>query len=1290
MGAKTTANPFPLTLNQEQVWTHQQWVPNASLYNLCYSFSMEGQVQTAVLQLAFQQLINRRDSLRGVIRLNQGQPEQLLLESLTFNLPVEHISVAGGESSEAFRQRLQRWSRRRLDLTQRNFDAVLFDLNAAQHVLVINQHHVFSDGWSIGLLFNELCALYEALLSDLPARPPNELYATALGDHQSYRASRSHADDHKFWSEYLSELPPQPALYGQTAHAHDLPSPRRWIPFGNARLERLQALLGSSFFEGQAEDSMVATLFATWLSVLLSRISDSTAFVIGLTHHGRDAHQRETSGYFSQQIPVKLNLQPGDGFDRVFDALREQAQVTLRHRRAAAPPGGGRGFDAIVNYHPRQGFSSLGGLPVNAEWLHPEFGRVPLVLTILPGGGPNAPELRLALDFRQDLFDAAQQERAIHHFLNVVDAFFADPTQAVDGFPILTERETAFIFQAGSGPQLPPHPASVLASFEHQVRTQSDRIAIEAGSERWTYNQLSVQASSVAAQLHRQGIEAGDRVALLHSRCPAAVAGMLGIWFSGGVYVPLDRSLPINRQRDLIKQANARFVISDLDLDPHVLGDTFKVSPDPDAVHQPKIAAKPDKSDPACIFFTSGTSGTPKGVLISHRALAAHIAGAGQQYHIQAADRVLQFASFGFDTSLEQTLTALLSGARLIMRQDDMWTPPRLREAVQHYGITVANLATTYWRQVWAHWQLNPEPESLGSMRLWLIGGEALPADLAEAWRRSGAIPGELWNVYGPTEALITSTAHAVAEMGLISETTPIGRPLPGRQVSIRNRQGARVPPGVPGEMWLGGSALADGYLNGAGPELFVDDIEQTRWYQTGDRARWRPDGTIDFLGRLDDQIKIRGIRVEPAEIAHWLRRHPQVQDAVVLSAGTADRRSLRARVVQKGDALSQTSLLDFLRANLPEVMVPTEIAMVTELVATPHGKLDPGQPTELRAYPSPQTGDPLSQQLVGIWQQVLGRPGIAAQDNFFDVGGNSLLALELFTKIEAATGVRLSPNTLFVAPTIRLLASRIRSRHPGANPLLIPIETSGSAAPFYCIHGFGGDLLGYSGLARGMSPDQPFYGVRASGLEPGEHPDETIEAMGARYLAAIRSHQPEGPYHLGGYCFGGVVAFEMARQLEAAGQPAGLLAIIEGYAPVRRAATAIWRNPRAALFFGRNLWYLAADKWRYRGRNGHPDSSVSKLPVWRQDLLRRHLRALENYVPGDYHGPAALFQVRRSSVRHGAFPRRGWDRIIHGELSEHTLQGAHFNFLEVPHVDSLIAELRQALALFRSKQPQN
>jgi amino acid adenylation domain-containing protein len=906
-------------------------------------------------------------------------------------------------------------------------------------------------------------------------------------------------------------------------------------------------------------------------------------------------------------------------------------------------------------------------------------------------------DFQLRLLYNADLFEATSIDRTLRNLQTLLIAVAENPDQQLSRLPILTEAERQQVLvEWNQTARDYPHDKCLHELVEAQAERVPERVAVICENRELTYRELNSRANQLAHYLRTRGVGPNVRVGIcLEPSFDFAVA-VLAVLKSGGAGVPLDPNYPQERLAYMLQDVEAKLLVTQKETLPGEAPagcELLFLSDKSDVVSSqprtnPSSAVAP--GDTAYVIYTSGSTGKPRGVLLTHAGLVNYNANMGRFYSVTPNDRVLQFCSISFDIALEEIFITWLSGATLIFRTEQMpIAVPEFLAWVERQQITVLDLPTAYWHE-WVHdfpELKEPVPHSL---RLVIVGGEKASAKAYATW--SSVVGGRTrWvNTYGPTEASIAATVFEPrSDTGsAIPEEIPIGRPVANVRIYLLDRHLNPVPVGVPGELHIGGVGVAKGYFNR--PELtaqkFIPDpfsSPPARLYNTGDLARYLPSGEIEFLGRRDDQIKIRGFRIELGEIEAGLAKHPSVREVAVIAIAdvSGDKRLVVYLVPAPGARPTTTDLRDYLQQQLPDYMVPSVFIVLQSMPLTPNGKINRrGLPApEIEASPDQNAvaTDALQSQLVKIWEDVLGRKRIGIRDNFFELGGHSLLAARLMHKTGLALGKMLPLAMLFEAPTIEQLATVLR--HDGWSihwSSLVPIQTAGSKPPFFCVHGVGGNVLGFGELAGLMSPEYPFYGLQAQGLD-GKRPCFTrIEEMAAHYIQEIKTVQPEGPYFIGGYSLGGLVAYEMARQFSASGEPVGLLVLLDTYVGKLRSissfvARLLDRSSHQGLF--RDFLKRARESVRRRFR-GVLLSRVLKNVLWSNQT------AADCYVLRPYDGKVTLFRASEASYSSYESLYSAWTSLAVGGLEVQQIVGHHGDILVKPQVDLLAAKLKACI----------
>ena len=815
-----------------------------------------------------------------------------------------------------------------------------------------------------------------------------------------------------------------------------------------------------------------------------------------------------------------------------------------------------------------------------------------------------------------------------------------------------------------------------------------EAVAVVQAKQQLTFRELNERANQLAYCLRQKGVGKDVAVGVCLPRSIELTVALLGVMKAGGACLPLDPEYPKDRLAYMLEDSEAPVLITR----PGLLGDLGKAKPE--VLHldsgwkllqsysceNPPEIASPDSL--AYVIYTSGSTGKPRGVLLTHRGLVNHHVAAISLYGLSPADRMLQFSSISFDIAVEEMFPTWIAGGAVVLRTPEMpLTGSDFLRWISEYGVTALDLPTAYWHELVR--ELSEEAGTLPKqLRLLIVGGEKASSSAFASWVKCGGDRVRWFNTYGPTEASIIVSSCEPDPSQPIPDNLPIGRPIANTRLYVLDEQLQPVPVGCPGELHIGGPGVARGYWQR--PELtaqkFIPDPfspePQGRLYKTGDIVRYLPDGNIEFVGRTDFQVKIRGFRVELGEIEAALEKHPAVASGVVTAHDVDGEKRLTAYVVPAGLKPSAHELRSFLKERLPEYMVPAGFVFLETLPLTPNGKVN------RRALPVPETieldkeegfvapRDEFESRMVRIWEQVLGKRPIGIRDNFFELGGHSLLAVRLMLRVEKEFQKKFILTKLIEAPTVEQLVEVVKQDKPGtASSTLIPLQPHGSRPPFFFVHGLFGSVLRFRDLARNMTPDQPFYGIQAQGLDGDQPCLNNIEDMVTSYLGKVRSLQPQGPYFVGGYSFGGLVAVEMARRLLADDHEVGLLALVDTYPGVPRSGASL-----VGRFFelsvGQQIAYVKKRLARYvRGARRKLD--LMFLPQAVKNVRAACALAERRYQPRTYPGPIVLFRATEKGLRGQEDAQGGWQQYAEGGLEIHEINGDHGEIMNEPNVSA-------------------
>ena len=828
---------------------------------------------------------------------------------------------------------------------------------------------------------------------------------------------------------------------------------------------------------------------------------------------------------------------------------------------------------------------------------------------------------------------------------------------------------------------------------EAQAEGNPNAIALEQETRQLSYEELNARANQLARLLRQKGVGCDVPVAICLKRSLELLVALLAVLKAGGACVPLDPDYPKDRLEYILQDSHAPVLITqpglhstlgDVRADVLYLESDWKTLSGHSRDNLP-LVTRPGNL--AYVIYTSGSTGKPRGVLLMHRGLVNHGFASIDLYGIGRNDRMLQFSSISFDIAVEEIFPTWFAGATVVLRSER--TPLGVADFlrwIKQQRISVLDLPTAYWHEM-VH-ELAESREVLPErLRLVIVGGEKASASAYASWLKAGGRRVRWVNTYGPTEASVIVSAYEPDPSQPFPDDLPIGRPIANVRLYVLDSELQPVGVGELGELHIGGPGVARGYLNH--PELtaakfiadpFSSHEPDARLYKTGDVVRYLTDGNIEFRGRIDFQVKIRGFRVELGEIEAVLEKHPGVAQAVVTAGGVNAEKRLVGHIVALPNAITAIELRRYLKDLLPEYMVPSDFVFLKSFPLTPNGKID------RRALPAPEPTEPAAfiaardeheSGMVSLWEQVLGRRPIGVRDNFFELGGHSLLAVRLTGRIEKRFGKKLTITALIQAPTVESLVLLLREENPPWSPL-VPLQTGGSKRTFFFVHGLGGTVMRFHELARHMAPDQPFYCFQAQGMD-GKLPClESVEDMASLYLEYLRAAQPGGPYFLGGYSFGGLVALEMARRLLAEREEIRMLTLVDTYLPAPKAARSLLEK-----FFGlsteQELAYLKKRVTRY-GRGIKRRIDALSLPPAIRAVREACAVAELRYKPQVYSGRVILFRATEKALRGLDDVQGGWSEYVAGGIEVHEIDGDHGNILNEPQVKQLALQIRARL----------
>ncbi|NWF69420.1 MAG: amino acid adenylation domain-containing protein [Chloroflexi bacterium] len=935
---------------------------------------------------------------------------------------------------------------------------------------------------------------------------------------------------------------------------------------------------------------------------------------------------------------------------------------------------------------------------------------------------PQETGLHAAFHYRSDLFTPARIEQMARHWQNLLRAALNEPEIPIDLLAMLSANDREQLLVAwNQTARAFPLDEGVHTLFEAQAARTPTNTALFSGGEQVSFGELNARANQLAHYLQRLGVSSGHFVGISMERSIEAVVSFLAVMKTGAAYVPIDPAYPHERRAFMIADTQLKVLLTQQRLLSVLAIETERISAICVDSAWSQIAQYSSENlglvvhseQPAYVIYTSGSTGKPKGVLLPQRALVNHNLAIIERYGLSASDRVLHFASLSFDVAGEEIYPTLLAGAAVVIWPQG--AAPAINEflrAVDAAGVTVLNLPTPYWHE-WTYALEDKDSVWPGALRLLVIGSERAAPERLAVWQEKAPQQIPLRNAYGLTETAITSLVYDVPYSALNRSEVPVGRPLANTLIYLLDAYMQPVPPGVAGELYIGGRCVASGYLNR--PDLsaerfvanpFSNDPTQ-RLYKTGDLMRYLPDGNIEFLGRIDQQAKIRGHRVELGEIEAALAQHAHVRRCVVIARDDEHgQKYLAAYLVVQGKALVASKWRSFLKETLPDYMIPAAYVLLETLPLTPNGKIDrkalpaPSFDEHEGEFVAPRT--PTEIVLASIWGEILGHSQIGIHDNFYDLGGHSLLAIRIFTQIERRLHKHLPMAVLFNAPTVARLAKIIDSTTESDKVVqhspIIKIQPHGSRPPFFCV---GGGVIDLNHLARQLGNDQPFYALHWQGLAAHQTLSASVDMVAEAFIEEIKSIQPRGPYYLGGCFASGLVAVEIARRLKEQGEEVAFLAAIATVPRPRTVAEraqgkvtkillggpAKWRDTLTTVYneilhIGETIENIQHIFWKGAVRlskiTGRPLPFVLRTGLYEEFAVRR---ATNNYVaPAFYDGEMTLFLPPGWYDSFSVRPQWGWGEVLANTPQVYKIPGDPCTIFSAENVPVLGAQLKALL----------
>ncbi|MBN1271580.1 MAG: amino acid adenylation domain-containing protein [Candidatus Aminicenantes bacterium] len=1143
------------SIGQEALWFLDQMEDVGSTYHVVWSQHLKGQLDVPAIERSLNTMVERHEALRTVFFAKNGRcsAEVLSIEQVPF-FQIDLTSMGIREKTERLEELTRMEIERPFILSKGPlFRVVLFCLQDRDHLLLFVFHHIIMDSFSALAFRQELARCYKAYSTGEKPRlqPLPFQYADRAKEQRRCLTSKGTEKLIEFWKRKLADIPPLSTL----------PTDRRRPHVQTFRAQNVSFFIPPGLLKALRELSKKegVTLFVTFLAAfqfLLSRLSGLDDIVVGSPFLGRsDLKSYPVFGYFVNILPIRTVFSGNPGFRDILPKLRMEVLEALEHQGLpfskiveAISPERFTGYPPIFQIVFRLLQENTKG--VNLPGLGQEIREIPaggIAYDLCLMMNLNEKDGNGRFEYNSDLFDEATVQRISERFLRFLEAVAADPEKPLADISLMSTLEKNLVLKEWNKTQVPIPDMPVHVLFSRQADRTPDATAIVTGKKRLSYRELNEKANKLAAYLKKKQCGENVLTGVFLERSVEMVIAFIAILKAGGAYVPLDPNDPMERLAFMIEDTGMNLLLTRKSLLGRIpVSEVTKICLDREwPAFEKENKNNPvnltEGKDPVYVMYTSGSTGTPKGVLVPHRAVVRLFFGANYA-RLDPSKTILHMAPASFDASTFELWGALLHGSRCILYPDRIPTITELEGILKKYKVTTLWLTASLFNIL-----VDEKPDILNGVEQVLTGGEIL--SIPHVRRALEFLPGtQVINCYGPTETATFATFYPVPRtIDKNIQSIPIGRPVGNTKIYLLDGLGNPVPIGCPGEIHIGGLAPALGYLNRRRQteECFIPDRFHQKpgasMYKTGDIARFLPDGNIEFHGRNDSQVKIRGFRVEPGEIEAELRRFPAVKDAAVLAKKSLPYgQTLVAFVIPERDtSIHATDLKTFLGRRLPDYMIPEKFFWIEKFPMTKSGKMDRQTLLSVKGFvpdrkiPDGKPINNLENKLLRIWEDIFRKKNIGPDENFFDLGGHSLLAVTLVEKIRREFGKDIPLSAVFEAPTVMKLAQFLHSRRRRiiSSPL-IPVKTRGSKKPFFGIH------MPYQ-IKNYLHPEQPYFILRYNDLSLNRNED-----IAARYLEEMLRIQPEGPYYFGGFSFGGLVALEVAHQLQARGLPIGYLVL--------------------------------------------------------------------------------------------------------------------------------------------------
>ncbi|MEH2064608.1 MAG: amino acid adenylation domain-containing protein [Nostoc sp.] len=1338
---------LPLSFGQQRLWFLHQFEPDSSSNNMPVVVRFTGNLNVAVLEESLREVVRRHEVLRTTFPPVNGKPSQVIATDVSLTLPIIDLRQVPDEKREAEALLLAtKEAHQPFDLANGPIlRLLLLRLSDREHLMIWNMHCIVCDGASSDVFYQDFTTIYKALSAGKasPLTPLPVQYADFTNWQYQWLQGEVLESQVNYWKQKLEGNLPIIEL------PYDHPRPHGVQTY---RGDRAALLLSKTLNHALTDLSQKCgvTLFMTLLTVfelLLYRYSGQEDLLISFASASRGQVETERLiGFFSNTLVMRGNLAGNPTFRQLLDRVRKDCLEAYSHQdlpferliEELRPEQQSRNssslFQVKFSLNPPwsngrgMGAMQLPDLTITSLFGYIYHGKTKYDLILVLREQDNG--LGMVFDYNAEMFDASTIERMLGHFKTLLEGIVANPDLPISELPLLTAGEQYQVLVDWHGKQADyPQNTCIHQWFETQAKRTPNNIAVSFENQQLTYQELNQRANQLAHYLQTLGVKSGVLVGFYVEPSLEVIVGLLSILKAGGTYVSI---APTSGQDNLA------FILEDAQISLALTQSSLveKLSEHPAQVicldsDWERIALHATENPNyhttnetlACVMYVSGSDGKPNGIAITHCNLVTHSLAISETWELTQSDRLLLLPSISCDCFIESLFPSWIAGAIAILQPQELQnSTAQFFPFITQQQITVVNLPTSFWYELVNEPSVSPQTLPV-SLRLVMVGGEKVSRNAYLTWVEKVGKQVRWLNAYGSLETTLTTTVYnpeTATEASNTRSEIPIGRAIANTKIYILDQRSQPLPIGVTGEIYISGIGVAQGYFNRSDltSEKFIPNPFSSEsgayLYRSGDLGRYLSDGNIEFIGRLDNQAKIRGFRIELTEIETILSQYPGLQNTVVIVREDApeDKRLIAYVVPKGGETFGSEQLLTFLQQKLPEHFLPSAFVIVDSLPLNANGQVDRKALPALNLTNSKiekifaTAENPLQLQLTKIWENVLGVHPIAIKDNFFDLGGHSLLAVRLFSEIEKIAGKNLALSILLQAPTIEQLANILEREKSSKSSVaatptadiksetsipwssLVPIQPNGSKPPFFCVHGLGGEVLRFRELAVHLGSDQPFYGLQPKGLDGKQLPYTRIDKMAAYYIQQIQTIQPHEPYLLGGYSSGGIIAYEMARQLAIQGKKVALLVLFDTYgsrniesAPLQKPTS---RNWKSLLAIASN--YVIK---QVKGNTERLKYQIKEI-LWRivfhfHLILGRPLpysnrkymveestrQALRKYVLQVYSGKATVFRTEDGLVigQREADTQMGWGKLALGGVDIYDIFGIHNSVFKEPHV---------------------